>query len=338
MDLKQLFDNKVSYVYGPSGAGKTILVSKAAFEFAKEGAKVVWITFNEGRDSLYETWQSFGWNPRDVAVFDFPYIPQYRETLFNQVVDLAYKEKADIFIVDGVDAVVIDRATADAFAKMGLRSIIGIETRYNPLADIADVIIKLRAVNTDYATIRRVEIQKARGVSIKKPVWYMAILPNGPVLLSNERSYPLESSRVPAPGLLAQLLSDVPLGAQIAVYGHSQWITAAVVDTLNAVAYVHKSYQMQFFKKAKTRLVSIYEHRRLEHYAERVISRYIITLDAEYVPRRYRDFRSTSAVWVDLYTAPPNQLEYDYVIYVDDNVARVEFSRTPLERKELQLP
>ncbi|WP_245218372.1 hypothetical protein [Pyrobaculum islandicum] len=59
-------------------------------------------------------WKSFGWRVEDVVVYDYPYVPQYKETLFNQVMDLAYREKADVFIIDDVDAVVFDRATADA--------------------------------------------------------------------------------------------------------------------------------------------------------------------------------------------------------------------------------
>jgi KaiC/GvpD/RAD55 family RecA-like ATPase len=75
---------------------------------------VLWITFNEGRDTLYKTWKSFGWRPEEALVYDFPFVPQYRETLFNQVVDLAYKEKAKVFVIDGVEAIVFDRVSATA--------------------------------------------------------------------------------------------------------------------------------------------------------------------------------------------------------------------------------
>jgi len=337
VELKQLFDGKVSFIYGASGTGKTILVSKVAMELAKEGRRVVWVTFNEGRDTLFNTWSSFGWDPRLVAVFDYPYVPQYKETLFNQVIDLAYKEKAEVFIVDGVEAIVFDRATADAFTKMGIHTIVGIETRHNPMADIADVIIKLTARYTSYATIRRVEIQKARGIRVEKPVYYMAILHSGPVLLSDEHAVAAEQAKVPAPGHLASLIKEVPLGVNIALYGPHQRLTAAVVDAPNAIAYVHKPYQLGFFKRARPRLVSIYAHRRLEHYAEKVLSRYIITLDAELIPRAYRRFRSPNAVWIDIYTSPPTNADYDYVFYVDRNKIRVDHSPEPLESQELPL-
>lgn len=55
MELRRLFDEKVSLVYGPNGAGKTVLVSRAAFELAKEGLKVVWVSFNEVKESLHNT-------------------------------------------------------------------------------------------------------------------------------------------------------------------------------------------------------------------------------------------------------------------------------------------
>jgi len=96
----------VAFVYGPSGAGKTVLISKVSFNFAKEGRRVLWVTFNEGRDTLHETWRSFGWKAEEIVVYDYPFVPQYRETLFNQVVDLAYKERAEVFVIDGVEAIV----------------------------------------------------------------------------------------------------------------------------------------------------------------------------------------------------------------------------------------
>jgi len=337
VELKRLFDERVSFVYGPSGAGKTVLVSRAAFELAKEGLRVVWVSFNEGKESLHNTWTSFGWDPRQISVFDYPYVPQYKETLFNQVIDLAYREKADVFIVDGVEAIVFDRATADAFVKMGIRTIVGIEARYNPMGDIADVIVRLTAKYTSHATIRRVEIRKARGVGVTTPVYYMAILPSGPVLLTDEQTPTLEEKRIPPPGLLANIVREVPLGTQIALYGPYQRISATVVDAPNSIAYVHRPYQWTYFKKAKPKLVSIYEHRRLEHYAEKLLSRYVITLDAELVPRAYRRFRSRNAVWVDIYTAPPNPSEYDYVLYVDSRRIKVEHSPEPVETPELPL-
>jgi KaiC/GvpD/RAD55 family RecA-like ATPase len=53
VDLKRVFAEKVAFVYGPSGAGKTVFISKVAFDFAKEGRRVLWVTFNEGRDTLH---------------------------------------------------------------------------------------------------------------------------------------------------------------------------------------------------------------------------------------------------------------------------------------------
>jgi hypothetical protein len=44
-----------------------------------------------------------------------------------------------------VEAIVFDRASADALTKIGLFSIIGIEAKYNPLGDISDVIVKMEA-------------------------------------------------------------------------------------------------------------------------------------------------------------------------------------------------
>lgn len=269
MDLKRLFAERAALVYGPSGAGKTVLISKVAFDFAKEGKRVLWITFNEGRDTLQETWRSFGWRPEEIVVYDFPFVPQYRETLFNQVVDLAYKERAEVFVVDGVEAMVFDRASADALTKIGLFSIIGIEAKYNPLGDIADVIIKMEAKYTTYAAIRRLKIQKARGLEVSKPIYYLAMLPTGPVLLSDEHVPSGEHRHVPPPGLLAHLVKEVPQGTQIAVYGPHQRLSAAVVDSHNSVAYVHKPHQLEFFRKAETHVVSPMEHMRLEHYAQR---------------------------------------------------------------------
>jgi hypothetical protein len=56
--------------------------------------------------------------------------------------------------------------------KIGLFSIIGIETKYNLLGDISDVFIKMEARYTNYAAIRRVKIQKARGLEVTKPIYY----------------------------------------------------------------------------------------------------------------------------------------------------------------------
>jgi len=337
VDLKRFFAEKVAFVYGPSGSGKTILISKVAFEFAKEGRRVLWITFNEGRDTLYERWKSFGWRPEEVLVYDFPFVPQYRETLFNQVVDLAYKEKAEVFVIDGVEAIVFDRASADALTKVGLFSVVGIEARYNPLGDIADVIIKMEAKYKDYATIRRMKIQKARGVEVQKPIYYVAVLPTGPVVLTNEQAPLAEYKYVPPPGLLTHFVKEVPLGSQIAVYGPYQRLSAAVVDSPNSIAYIHKHYQLGFFKSAKPRLVSLFEHRRLEHYAQRILSQYVITLDAEQVPKWFRSFRDQRAVWVDIYTTPPDVAGYDYVFYVDKEKIRIEHSPEPPPQIELPL-
>lgn|GEM_PF-743974 len=337
MDLKRLFAERAALVYGPSGAGKTVLISKVAFDFAKEGKRVLWITFNEGRDTLQETWRSFGWRPEEIVVYDFPFVPQYRETLFNQVVDLAYKERAEVFVVDGVEAMVFDRASADALTKIGLFSIIGIEAKYNPLGDIADVIIKMEAKYTTYAAIRRLKIQKARGLEVSKPIYYLAMLPTGPVLLSDEHVPSGEHRHVPPPGLLAHLVKEVPQGTQIAVYGPHQRLSAAVVDSHNSVAYVHKPHQLEFFRKAETHVVSPMEHMRLEHYAQKIISQYIITLDAEQIPRWLRRFREPKAVWVDIYTTPPDATSYDYVFYVDRGKIRVEHSPEPLQQVELPL-
>jgi len=337
VDLKRLFAERAALVYGPSGAGKTVLISKVAFDFAKEGRKVMWVTFNEGRDTLHETWRGFGWRPEEIVVYDFPFVPQYRETLFNQVVDLAYRERAEVFVIDGVEAMVFDHASADALTKIGLFSIIGIEARYNPLGGIADVIIKIEARYTNYAAIRRVKIQKARGLEVLKPIYYLAILPTGPVLLSDEHVPSIEQRHVSPPGLLAHLVKEVPLGSQIAVYGPYQRLSAAVVDSHNSVAYVHKPLQLGFFKKAKTRLVSPMEHMRLEHYAQKTLSQYVITLDAEQIPKWFRRFRDTKAVWVDIYTTPPHAASYDYVFYVDRDKIRVEHSPEPLQQAELPL-
>ncbi|ACB39588.1 RAD55 family ATPase [Pyrobaculum neutrophilum] len=337
MDLRRVFAERVSFVYGASGSGKTVLVSKVAFDFAKEGRRVVWVTFNEGKDTLYETWKSFGWRAEDVVVFDYPFVPQYRETLFNQVVDLAYKERADVFVVDGIEAIVFDRASADALTKIGLYSVIGIEAKYNPLADIADVIVKMEARYTDHGTIRRIKIEKARGIEVLKPIYYLAILPTGPVVLTNEFTPTAEVRTVPPPGLLGHLVREIPLGAQIAVYGPHQRLTAAVVDSLNAVAYVHKPHQLGYFKKARPRLVSLAEHRRLEHYAQKVVSTYVITLDAEEVPRWFRKFREPRHVWIDVYTSVPDLTGYDYVFYVDVEKIRVERSPDPVTQQEIRL-
>lgn len=336
MDFRHIFAERVSFVYGASGTGKTVLISKVAFDFAKAGRRVVWVTFNERRDTLHEMWKSFGWRVEDVVVYDYPYVPQYKETLFNQVMDLAYREKADVFIIDGVNAVVFDRTTADALAKTGLYSVIGIENKYNPLADVADVIVKLEAKYVDYATIRRVKILKARGLEVVKPVYYMAILSTGPVILTNEVTPSSEHKYVTPPGLISHFVKEVPLGAQIAVYGPLQSLSAAVVDSPNAIAYVHKPYQLAFFKKAKPRLVSLMEHMRLEHYAQKVLSTYVITLDAENIQRWFRSFRGPRAVWVDIYTSVPRPSEYDYIFYVDREKIRVEHSPEPLPQTELR--
>jgi RecA-superfamily ATPases implicated in signal transduction len=334
VDLRQLFGGKIAFVYGPSGAGKTILISKAAFEFVQEGRRVLWVTFNEGRDTLQETWKSFGWNPEEVLVYDFPFVPQYRETLFNQVVDIAYKERAEVFIIDGVEAIVFDRASADALTKIGIYSVIGIESKYNPLGDIADVIIKSGDEVHRLCNLRRVKIQKARGVNVPRPVYYMAILSTGPVLLSNEH-LPADT-QVRPPGFLAYFIREIPLGTQIAVYGPYQRLSATVVDEADSVAYVHRLYQLGFFKRAKPRLVSHLEHLRLEHYALKTPSRYIITLDAEHIPRWFRRFRGNEAVWIDIYTTPPDAAGYDYVFYVDTERMRVVHSPEPLPQTELR--
>jgi hypothetical protein len=337
VNLKRVFAEKVAFVYGPSGAGKTVLISKVAFDFAKEGRRVLWVTFNEGRDTLHETWRSFGWKAEEIVVYDYPFVPQYRETLFNQVVDLAYKERAEVFVIDGVEAIVFDRASADALTKIGLLSVIGIEAKYNPLGDISDVIIKMEARYTNYAAIRRIKIQKARGLEVPKPIYYLAILPTGPVLLSDEHVPSAEQRHVPPPGLLAHLVKEVPLGSQIALYGPYQRLSAAVVDSPNSIAYIHKHYQLGFFKRAKPRLVSLFEHRRLEHYAQRILSQYVITLDAEQVPKWFRSFRDQRAVWVDIYTTPPDVAGYDYVFYVDKEKIRIEHSPEPPPQIELPL-
>ncbi|MEM1616345.1 MAG: RAD55 family ATPase [Pyrobaculum sp.] len=335
MELASLFADRVSFVYGPSGSGKTVLVSSLAHHFAKEGRKVVWISFNESKDTIVETWKAFGWASDIISIFDFPFVPQYRDTLFNQVLDLAYREKADVMVIDGVDAVVTDRAAADAVAKVGF-SVIGIESNFNPLGDIADTILRLSARYTTYGVIRRVIIQKARGREVQTPLLYLAILPTGPVLLS-PHSPPTEPKTAQAPGLLAQLVQEVYAGTQIAVYGPYQGLSAYVIDTYNAVAYVHKHRQVHFFKKAKTRLVPMLEHMRLEHYAQKQPGRYVITLDAEHIPRRFKRFRSQDYVWVDVYTTAPPLSDYDYVFYVDGRRVRAEYSYTPLAQAEIPL-
>lgn len=331
-----MFEERVVFVYGPSGSGKTIFVSKIAFDFVKEGRRVVWVSFNESKDTLYSMWRGFGWNPDYISVFDYPFVPQYRETLFNQVVDLAYREKAEVFIVDGVDAIVFDRASADALTKVGLHSIVGIETRYNPLGDIADVIIKLDATYKHYGVVRKATIVKARGAEVPRPVFYVAILPSGPVVVPASHDPAAEVHYVAAPGALAALVPQVALGSQIAVYGPFQRISAAAVDSPEAVAYVHRPYQLTYFKKAKPRLVSPLEHLRVEHYAQRTTAKYIVTLDAEYLTRWARRLRHGRAVWVDIYTKPPDPFHYDYVFYIDKEKIRVEHSPEPVERAELR--
>ncbi|MEM1837160.1 MAG: RAD55 family ATPase [Pyrobaculum sp.] len=336
MDLRSIFEERITFVYGKSGAGKTLFVSKIAFDFVKEGKKVVWVSFNESKDTLYAMWKSFGWRPESIAVFDYPYMPQYRETLFNQVVDLGYRERAEVFIIDGIEAIVFDRASADALTKLGFHAVVGIETHYNPLGDIADVIIKLDARYKKYAVVRKITIVKARGLEIARPIYYFAILPTGPVVVSTEPGVEYEVQQTVPPGLLSLLLPRVALGTQIAVYGPYQKISAAVVDTPNAVVYVHKPYQLEFFKKAKAILVSPFEHLKIEHYLERTLAKYIITLDAEYLTQWARRFRHNKAVWVDIYTKPPDVLGYDYVFYVDREKLRVEHSPEPLEKSELR--
>jgi len=172
-------------------------------------------------------------------------------------VDLAYKERAEVFVIDGVETIAFDRASADALTKIGLFSITGIEAKYNPLGDISDVIIKIEARYTNYAAIRRVKIQKARGLEVPKPIYYLAILPTGPVLLRDEHVPSAEQRHVPPPGLLAHLVKEVPLGSQIALYGPHQRLSAAVMDSPNSIAYIHKHYQLGFFKRAKPRLASL---------------------------------------------------------------------------------
>lgn len=324
MDFTELFGDKVAFIYGPSGAGKTVLVSKAAFEFAREGRRVLWVSFNESRDRLTQTWKAFGWNPDAILIYDYPFVPQYRETLFNQVIDLAYKEKADVFILDGIDVIVTDGASADALTKMALYSVIGIEAHYNPLGDIADVILRLKAKYTDTATIRRVEVQKARGLAVDSPVFYMAILPNGPHLLTPSETMPADIKTVPVPGMLRGHIGEVYLGTQIAIYGATQKAAAELVDDPAAVAYVHKPHQLHFFKKAKARVVPLAEHKKLEFYAQRILTKYVITLDAEKIPRWFKKFRQHNAVWIDIYTSPPLHLDYDYVLYTDGQRIKLE--------------
>ncbi|MEZ0318701.1 MAG: RAD55 family ATPase [Pyrobaculum sp.] len=335
MELANLFVDRVSFVYGPSGSGKTILVSSLAFHFAKEGRKVVWISFYESKETVIETWKAFGWASDKVLIFDFPFVPQYRETLFNQVIDLAYREKAEVLVIDGTDAIITDRAAADAVAKVGV-SVIGIETNFNPLGDVADTILRLSTKYTSSGVIRRVVIQKARGKEVQIQLLYLAILPTGPVLLS-PLSPPAEPKIAQAPGLLARFVQEMYAGTQIAVYGPYQALSAYVVDTYNAVAYVHKHRQVHFFKKAKTKLVSMLEHMRLEHYAQRQPGKYVITLDGEHIPRSFKRFRSQDYIWIDIYTTTPPLSDYDYVFYVDVKKVRAEHSHIPLAQAEIPL-
>jgi len=336
MDLKRIFAERIGFVYGPSGSGKTVLVSEIVRQFADEGRRVVWISFNESRDVLVGMWKSFGWDVGRIAVYDFPFVPQYRETLFNQVVGLAYKEKAEVLVVDGVDAIVSDRATADALSKVGLYSTIGIDTKYNPLADIADTIVRTSIKFIQSAAIRRLEIVKARGMEVATPVYYLAILPQGPVLLSRHPRHE-PTHKIAAPGHLANLVGEIYKGVQIALYGPYQGVSAQVVDVAGAVAYVHKPYQRDFFKRARTHLVSPQEHLRLEHYAVKHDADYVIVLGAEKVPKFFREFRQPDVVWIDVYTTPPPMSDYDYVFYISHETIRLEKSPAPTAVVELPI-
>jgi hypothetical protein len=48
------------------------------------------------------------------------------------------------------------------------------------------------------------------------------------------------------------------------------------------------------------------------------------------VPKWFRSFRDQRAVWVDIYTKPPDVADYDYVFYVDkEKIKNRTLARAP---------
>lgn len=336
MDFVELLADKITYIYGRPGAGKTVFAMGVAARLASLGKKVVWVTFSERKELVERHWQSFGQLGDQVAIYDLPNVSQYRETLFGQVADLAYRERADALFVDGVGAMVYDDTSASSVAKMGMSTVVGVDVPPdNPLAQVADVVLKLDVVFRSYAAIRRVTVVKTRGMTLGRPVYYLAMSARGPVVVKERHEEDGEAVWRPAPGRLRELLGEVPLGSQIALYGApSLKAMTALVDDGEAVAYVHLPWQAALFSRAHVRRVGLYEHMKLEHYVEPPDRPYVVVLDADHLVPWFRRFRSPRAVWVDIYVERPRGI-YEYVVKVEGGRARVERSLVPPAAPEL---
>lgn len=337
VDFVELLNERITYIYGRPGAGRTAFAVGVAVQLVSRRKKVVWVTFNERRELVERQWQAFGRLGDAVAIYDLPRVSQYRETLFGQVVDLAYREKADALFVDGVSAMIYDDISASSVTKMGIGTVVGIDVPPdNPLAQVADVVLKMDVAFTSYAAIRKITVVKTRGMSVEKPVYYIAMSPRGPVVVKERHEEAGEAVWRPAPGRLRELLGEVPLGSQIALYGASSTkAMTALVDDDEALAYIHMPYQAVLFSRARVRRVSIYEHMRLESYVEPPGKPYVVTLDADYLAPWFRRFRSWNAIWVDIYAERPRGL-YDYVVKVQGGGAVVERSLMPPVVSELR--
>ncbi len=180
-----LVENNLYLIEGPSGSGKTILANQIAFEYARQGHTVLYITLmSESHGKLLRQVREFTFFDPELLLSRLQFISGYRaliedglEGLQNLILELVEKHAPKLLIIDGFSTYRMTSCTPLEVSRFihnlnifcstaeSTAMLLNAEKQPedNPEQVLVDSIIEMQMVPMGLKTVRQIEIHKLRG-------------------------------------------------------------------------------------------------------------------------------------------------------------------------------
>ena len=197
-------------VSGPSGSGKTVIALHAAAAALKQGKKVLYISFDQSKETVKATAAQFG---TDVESERFSIVSpavdkRYIDAHIFLMQEAVEKGGIDVLVIDSVTALVHHYKTSEVLASLKkfiafcknkgvsllFTNTVGsfLEEREQGALDcsnIVDTVVLLRFTEIDSTLRHGIMVQKMRGSEHNKRMMELSITSHGPIITDGFSGY-----------------------------------------------------------------------------------------------------------------------------------------------------